>query len=415
MFSIKRGRPSRQPRAVRWIVCLCFAAIVTLAALQYSFRHGRLITVPLYDDVGYFADAAERVEVFYDGGLSGLRWMYADRPPHSPFETAMAMCGFLLFGFHDWAPYAMNSLLALGYFLAADRWLRGARLSAKLICLAIVALIPFVGMAVEEFRPDHAVALFTSIGVFLIVSEPFVNGPRKRQLAAGAWLGLAMLTKPPVFPQTLVLGFAAMGLATLSGWIIAYEDFHARSRVIVRAVGGAVLIPFILIPLPHYIHDRHHIGDYIHEILWGHFKQSYALEGTGADHLLYYLTGHGGQLMLGRFLWLLTGIIVLIALAIALRGRRRDGIRLAAMIGMIVLAWLIPTAIKTKQEFFGLAFRHVAGIHGVVRRRAMVCRRTGQPPLENSMGPRRQHHSRLLVAVLHISSSGRCRRGNVNA
>jgi 4-amino-4-deoxy-L-arabinose transferase-like glycosyltransferase len=351
------SRRTRQPRIARWALCVLFAAIVTLAVLQYSFRHGRLITVPTYDDIGYFADGAERLESIYQAGFPGLWQSYMMQPPHSPFESLMATSAFALFGMNEWAPYVLNGLIALGYFLLADWLLRGVRLWAKFLCFIIVASLPFVGMAVHEFRPDNAVALFTAIGVLLLLSRTFIYGTRRRQIWAGVWLGIAMLTKPPVFPQTLVLGFAAIFLATISDWAGAGRRPKVRAIV---AAWARVLIPFLLIPLPHYYHARDHIFSYIHDILFGTFQHSYEFTGTLREHLLYFLTGVGGSVMLGRFVWILLAMLVAGGLVLTIAGTRRDRFRVIAMILVVLLAWLIPTVNKTKSAYFGLGFDTLA-------------------------------------------------------
>ncbi|MDB6103475.1 MAG: hypothetical protein JWO52_3474 [Gammaproteobacteria bacterium] len=308
---------------------------------------------PYYDDVGYLADGLFRLQTFYDFGAGGLVSTYRTLPPHSPYSTFMAIVGFALFGYHDWAPYVTNSLLALGYFLLADRLLRGAALWQKAVCFAFISTIPFVGMAVHEFRPDHAVALFTAAGVLTLLWGPFVYGSRRRQIAAGIWFGLAMLTKPPVFPQTLVIGGAALVLATLSDWLAGGRPPDPRSAA--RA-WTAVLIPFALIPLPHYALDGKRILSYIHEILFGSFKESYQNNGTSTEQITYYLTGKGGQIMLGRH-WMLLLVLLLVCGSGVLAMRRRgDIVRAAALLLMVLSAWVIPTAVVTKQQFFGLTF-----------------------------------------------------------
>ncbi|MDB5301634.1 MAG: hypothetical protein JWO87_3297, partial [Phycisphaerales bacterium] len=326
---------------------------MTLAIIQFSLRHGKLILFPYYDDVGYFADGLFRLQTLYDFGVDGLASTYRTMPPHSPYSTFMAFVGFALFGYHDWAPYVTNSLLALGYFLLADRLLRGAALWQKAVCFAFIAGIPFVGMAVHEFRPDHAVALFTAAGALTLLWGPFVYGSRRRQIVAGVWFGLAMLTKPPVFPQTLVIGGAALVLATLSDWAASGRLPRPRSAA---SAWLAVLVPFALIPLPHYVHDGKGIVSYIHEILFGTYKDSYQNKGTTAEQIHYYLTGDGGRIMLGGHWQILLTMLLVCGIAVVAQRRRADIVRATAIVLMVLLAWLIPTAIRTKQEFFGLTF-----------------------------------------------------------
>ena len=245
------------------------------------------------------------------------------------FETVMAVTGFTLFGMRDWAPYVMNSLLALIYFLTADRLLRGVATVQKILCFVFLAYVPFVGMAVHEFRPDGAAALFTAAGVCTLLAKPFVQARRRRKVIAGVWFGVAMPTKPTVFPQTLALGFGAIALATLCDWAIA------RRRPKLKATAkawAAVLVPFILIPLPHYLYNGPRILFYMHDVLFGYYRETYQFKGTPADHLLYYLSGRGGRIMLGQYVWILPAVILFSATGLAVMGRRRDWMRGAAMV-----------------------------------------------------------------------------------
>jgi hypothetical protein len=316
-------------------------------------RHGRLIIFPTFDDIGYFNDGLHRLQTLYDWGMGGFCSEYLTNPPHSPYSSLMAFLGFALFGYRDWAPYAMNSLLALGYFLLADRLLRGAALWQKALCFAFIAGIPFVPMAVHEFRPDHAVALFTAAGVLLLLCGPFVHGKPSRRMAAGVLFGIAMLTKPPVFPQTLALGGAALVLATLCDWLAAGRIPPAGK---VARAWASVLVPFVLIPLPHYLYNGRAIASYIYDILFGTYKSTYQMKGHRGDHLRYFLTGHGAEIMLGQHFWVLLAMLAVCGVGVAMLRRRGDTVRGAAMLLMVVAAWFIPTINRTKQEFFGLTF-----------------------------------------------------------
>lgn len=337
----------------RWLVCAGFAIVVTLAILQFSFRHGRLILYITYDDIGYFRDGMHRLQTFYDYGMGGAISEYRTNPPHAPYSSLMAFIGFALFGFHDWAPYVMNVFLAFGYFLLADQLLRGVRMWQKVVCYVFIASLPFVGMAVHEFRPDHAVALFTAAGAFLLLTAPFVHGSRRRQIGAGVLFGVAMLTKPPVFPQTLAIGGASLVLATLSDWLITRRT--PSFKAIARA-WGFVLLPFILIPLPHYLHNYQAIWAYIQDILFGANRESYINKGDLIEHLLYYLTRLGGKVMLGKDVFLFAPLLVLSGIAVLALRRRADSVHAIALGAMLLMSWLIATLNKTKQPFFGLTF-----------------------------------------------------------
>lgn len=345
-------KPVRLTRALRLGICGVLAAILTFVIIHYSLRHGRLIVVPSYDDVGYFSDGAMHLQALYDHGVRGLWDAYVLTPPHSPVQTVLAMSAFAAFGFHDWAPYVLNSLLVFILLIAAERLIKGTYLWQKLICFALLLTIPFSAMAIHEFRPDFACAIFTCVGAFMLLSGPFVQGSRKRLVVAGVWLGLAMLAKPPVFPQTFVLGFGAISMVTLIDWIMARRlSFNATLRA-----GLCVWLPFILIPLPHYLFDRKTIISYIRMVMFSKFKESYQTHIPRSQHFLYYLTGPGGQLMLGWHFWLLAALLFLGGIALLFLGSKRDRLSALAMLMLTFAAYSIATINLVKQEYFGLTF-----------------------------------------------------------
>src|ERR1700677_2319857 len=82
----------------------------TAVLLSNSYVYGRLAMPPLYDDVSYFVDAMERVDVFRAAGLRGVIAGIISSPPHSPYSTLAALAGFLVSGGARPAPYVMNAL-----------------------------------------------------------------------------------------------------------------------------------------------------------------------------------------------------------------------------------------------------------------------------------------------------------------
>jgi len=79
-----------KPRYWRLLCWFAVTVAFTASCIQFSCAHGRLIAAPGYDDVSYFCDGAERIEVFYFQGWPGLIRSYIDDPPHLPFFTTLA-------------------------------------------------------------------------------------------------------------------------------------------------------------------------------------------------------------------------------------------------------------------------------------------------------------------------------------
>ena len=94
----------RLPRARRLGVW-ALAVVFTLLAVHWSERNGRLAQDSTYDDVGYMADAVNRLQTLDTGGVAALTGDLAHHPPHSPFSTLLALTSFETLGLSDWPPY----------------------------------------------------------------------------------------------------------------------------------------------------------------------------------------------------------------------------------------------------------------------------------------------------------------------
>ena len=202
---------SLRARVTLWIV---LSAAFTLAVIQYSHQHGRLILHPSYDDVGYFADGLGRLQVLYREGPAGLFAEHVRNPPHSPFATYLALLSFALFGARDWAPYAGNAVIVFTLLAFVDYLLRAQSVGVRSAVAVFTLTVPFAGEAIAEFRPDIACGLLTAIAVVLLLERPSASTSLMRRRLAGGCLGLALLVKPAIFPLTLVLLVVSMILLT---------------------------------------------------------------------------------------------------------------------------------------------------------------------------------------------------------
>jgi hypothetical protein len=346
-------QPPGQGYAQRLLLCILLAAMLSGLILQYSIRHGRLIQYPTFDDVAYLGEGMVRLRSFYDGGFRAVWREYLKRPPHSPYGEAVAALAFALFGPHDWAPYLLNGVLALGLFVCADRLLGKTPLWQRACWLLMLTSVPYMGMAVHEFRPDHAAALLTAAGIMAALCRPAVRCTDRHKLLVGSLFGLAMWVKPPVFPATTALFLASLGVSTLCDrWI----GGPIACRRDIRRAWLMYCAPFVLIPLPHYIVDFKGIVLYIREILFGTYQKAYQLPGGWREQLSYYLTGAGGRLMLGNHVYLLAILLMGGCAGIFARGSRVQRARLLGLLALLAMSFAIPLLNRTKQPFFGLTF-----------------------------------------------------------
>lgn len=143
------------------------AMVYTAMTLQFSLRYGRLALPVGYDDILYFEDALSRLTLLYTNELAAN---LTSQPIHAPLTTAMAMFGFATFGWHDWAPYAVNGLVILALLMLLNSLLAGLHPVPRVLLLAYSLTLPFVNYSITEFRPDLPAGLATAAALILLVT-----------------------------------------------------------------------------------------------------------------------------------------------------------------------------------------------------------------------------------------------------
>jgi hypothetical protein len=349
----RHGRSDLSGLAIT-LVCILLAVLFTAILINHSIVRGRLANPPLYDDTVYLADGAKRLNDLYTGGFQHLLSSYTSDPPHSPFSAFLAMTGFLVFGLHEWAPYAMNGLLAVAYLLFVNHLLHGVRAPPKIACSLFLFSVPLCGYAVTEFRPDHACALATSAGCFLLLQRPFLTAGFRRVALIGSLFGLAFLIKPSTSPATLVIFFATLFLAAVTDWLTCKPVPTAKAGII-RIVLTVLLS--IGIAMVYYSVGWSQTVGYIREVMFGAHKSVWRTPGSASFHLTYYLTGLGGTAMLGNMLWFLIVPPALVAAIYIRRRRRSEIVRAAAFVLLVGGTFVIAAANQTKSAFLGLTFQ----------------------------------------------------------
>lgn len=332
---------------------LLLAALVTALSMQFSLAHGRLLFPPVYDDVGYFLDGLERLEQCRQHGGAELVRGFVNHPPHSPFSTGLALVGFGVFGFQDWAPYALNGLIVLVFLGFVDCLLHGLGAGSRLAYLLFACTLPLVHGAVYEFRPDFAVALLTALGTFLLVTRPLAASSLRFRAVVGALFGLALVVKPSLCPLTLTMLSAALLLAGACDRLLRPESTSLRSQL--RAC-GVVLLVAVLVALPYYLVAGGHVARYIYDNIFGQHAEQWKYPGGLRVQLLYYLTGPGEQLMLNHHGPILLALVLAAVGSLVLARQAGPLVRLGALASALVPAYLVPTATACKHGFYGLTF-----------------------------------------------------------
>ena len=337
---------------------LCAAVVFTVLVLQWSLNSGRLAHDSTYDDVQYLTSAFNHLQILYqDGIIKFLKNLFAN-PPHSPWSTALAIFGFALFGIHDWAPYAMNGLLVLAFFFFCERILQTVAWPIRLLFILLMLLTPFMVVAVNEFRPDVAVAFFTAAAVFCAVSGAFAeSGERAKRYAriGGCLLGMAFLAKPSFFLHTALMGFGAM-VVLLSGRIYAEKGSSAnKGKVWISAAEFIGLA--LLIALPYYLISWQHVISYF----WNNAVSSegdvWKIKGNFFNTVDFYLVSGPAAAMAGAFALL---YCLLIGLGILLRLVRREwhqALFPLLMSGFACVSLWVMLMGNIRNPFFGLSYQ----------------------------------------------------------
>jgi hypothetical protein len=278
------------PRVALWAIV---SIIFTLLIVQYSFVHGRLLMPAGYDDVIYLLDGLNRLEIWYGGGLWALALNWLHHPPHSPFSALLAIVGFSVFGIHDWAPYACDAVIIFTLLAFLDSMLGKLRLRGNIAAAIIALSTPIAGQSVAEFRPDMMAGLLSAMLVVMLLDGPIVGRRPMRLLRAGAVWGLCLWVKPSVFPVTLGLGGLALVLGTIRD--IALARPRRTKAIDIAVTWFFVLLPAVILPLPHYLVEGRAIVHYIVANEIGPQRQMWQLHADRMTHLLYYSLGQGGR------------------------------------------------------------------------------------------------------------------------
>lgn len=278
-----------------WCVIVLVSVAVTLIALQFSWREGRLLTDPQYNDSAYLADAARYAVKFYEGGAPAVFARYAESPPHSPYSVAVAFFGFLALGIHDWVPYAFNFFLLVGLCAVTALFLEKFGRTAQIAGVVILSATPAAFGAIHEFQPDVPTALFILLAAAIWLRMAVCGPTAVSAVCAGFASGLAVISKTPFFPYSIALGGTAFVLFFVGRWFIASERPTLSGAARWAGLG---LLGFLVPAFPHYLFAWRNVLNYIQQNLVGSKSSVWAQSGTLLDQFLFHVTGPSGSMFL---------------------------------------------------------------------------------------------------------------------
>ena len=353
------AKDSKNSTPSNLLLILIAAGLFTAFALQWSFHNGRLTRDPGFDDVGYFVDGLERSQVFYAQGFMGLIRDLSNNPPHSPWSTGLAFLSFLILGVHDWAPYLANGILVvlfLGLSLAVAR-ASGTVLKVLIICFA--CSFPWAVRAVQDFRPDFAVALFTAGGVLLAIPKHrpvlYTRGSKEGLLLSGLCFAMAFIAKPSFVLHTLLLYAYSAAIVVAS-----HFPWRDSSRPLGRRLAHTIepllmlLVPVVCVAVPYYALDWQHVADYIWSNTRGDKAHLWRLPTGYIDTIRFYLAGPPAQEMMKSHLVLACFLVILgFAIAVAHKEYHRCWYALLVL-GAAGLSLVTLGIARIGNPFFGL-------------------------------------------------------------
>jgi len=335
--------------------CALLSLCLTLLAIHWSSEQGKLTHDIQYDDVLHFVDGLDLYNVFEtEGFIPAVRYVSHD-PTLAPLSTLTVAVSFAVFGVKPWAPYAANGVVLLLALWTV--WALTARFPLWLrICAVLWFLsVPMAWSALGDFKPNFLSSLLLLVGMLALLEWWLLDAPPSLLPIAAGCVAFSIIAKPPFFPYVgFTLCFFSVGLLVLRRISAKRSWFPPGTRwqvyLLAAGVGLLIVLPYALTG-----------GEVVLKMLMEHIapggKYNDVWTSTIKRHSywLYFFTGHGG-VMLGTQLWLAIALWAASLLAL-LHSNRTYKIVFAAVLWLLLLAYLPPTLTEVKHRFTGLMFQ----------------------------------------------------------
>jgi hypothetical protein len=333
------------------LIVIAASLLLFTVAMSSSFYNGRLAAPITHDDVNFFIDGIQQLNLLRTKGFFTLAQDFVHGSMHAPISTYQAMLAYLLFGITDWAPYASNLILLIVFFGFAAYLLQGTSVAVLIAAMTCLIAMPLSANTIAEFNPELVCSLFTAIGALLMVRLSVLDAPLRSRLTPALCFSLAFLAHPVAAPFTLIALLASVGLGFLRDVV-----WSGKFRQLPIGIGYSLLSVLLCVCIPalYVIFRYQQYAAYFYDAVFG----SVGVWSPGELwHLGFYLFGLGGQFMFGHLLVVYAGII---GLGLLLAAFSRKNCRLfARQSELLVLAfvfWLVPSVSPTKAYLFAAAF-----------------------------------------------------------
>ena len=326
------------------------ALVYTGLILVFSKSFHRLSFPATFDDVNYFIDGAERLSVLWKDGPLALLDNLVVTPPHSPGSTLLSLLAFTLFGFEDFAPYAINFLNVWLYLKAVNYLIESAPAVSK-FALTLLALTPaFLPNAILEFRPDFLSAVLFCTGAFSLLNT---DSPSYRSaIYAGLWTAAAIVCKPTTAPFTIPLA-ACVALSRLA--ILFCRKTEHKTSLGKLLHTPVIFFAISLLPLiVYFCLNGRHVINYIGETFNAQ-GTTWVRQGSFISLIAYHFTGESGQMQLGSSGLLTTfGVLAVAAIMIVYFLPKDDRLLVLAHSFVLFIAILGAGLASVANPFSGL-------------------------------------------------------------
>src|SRR5579871_2750787 len=194
-----------------WAGLVLLAYLFTSQVCHYSRLHGRLATVPGYDDVVYLYSGYDLATAWHQLGFAGWADHYGRIASHAPYSELLAAFTFYLFGFKIRSAYIANVLLVIVFLAFLRYFFRPLAGYVQFLLFGCFLALPFATMMVAEFRPDMAWATFLGFTMIYQVTRRDFFATLGPAAVAGLLSGLTLLAKPSTFAMTILMCLLAFG------------------------------------------------------------------------------------------------------------------------------------------------------------------------------------------------------------
>lgn len=332
------------------IIILVLSLGFSWICVSTSHKIGRLSSVPGYDDVVYFASAADLIHSLRENGWSGAVDLVLRDGLHSPYSTLLAAAAFSVEGLRPAAPYRANAVLIAVYLAAIAYFFRRSQLLFLVLALLFFLVPPFATMAVVEFRPDLAWATVVGFFAVFILTREDVFHRKQLTLFYGSCVGLGLIIKPSTFAMTLAVGAMSLGFA----WVL--EMTRTDFRTSVRRLGVALLwmgAAVVLVAGPYYAVFGGNVWRYFIDNTYGINAAVWAHPGDRLAQWLFYIEGEGGRCNLGNQRLIIGAAWLLLAFRRLWNGPL--AVRLQTLfLGLVILIVFVVNAVApVKSPFMG--------------------------------------------------------------